>query len=79
MMQEFVQEVTETVKDTLKGVHTALPGSIVSFDPGTGLATVLPTMKFKKPDGTTVVSPKVTVSRWCSRSARGTGHISLPG
>lgn len=60
MMQEFVQEVTETVKDTLKGVHTALPGSIVSFDPGTGLATVLPTMKFKKPDGTTVDFPQVT-------------------
>ena len=57
MMQEFVQEVTDTVKDTLKGVHTAIPGSIVSFDPGTGLATVLPTMKFKKPDGTTVDFP----------------------
>lgn len=60
MMQEFVQEVTDTVKDTLKGVHTAIPGSIVSFDPGTGLATVLPTMKFKKPDGTTVDFPQVT-------------------
>lgn len=60
MMQEFVQEVTDTVKDTLKGVHTAIPGSIVSFDPGTGLATVLPTMKFKKPNGTTVDFPQVT-------------------
>ena len=48
MMQEFVQEVTDTVKDTLKGVHTAIPGSIVSFDPGTGLATVLPTMKYQE-------------------------------
>lgn len=32
----------------------------MSFDPGTGLATVLPTMKFKKPDGTTVDFPQVT-------------------
>lgn len=60
MMAEFVQQVSKMVKDNIKGVHTALPGTIVSFDPGTCLATVLPTMKFKKPDGTTVDFPQVT-------------------
>lgn len=60
MMQEFVQEINDTIKDTLKGIHTAIPGTIVSFDPGTGLATVLPTMKYKKPDGSTVDFPQVS-------------------
>lgn len=60
MLAEFVQEVNNMVKDNLKGVHTALPGTIVSFDPGSGLATVLPSMKFKKPDGKTVDFPQVT-------------------
>ena len=38
MMAEFVQQVSKMVKDNIKGVHTALPGTIVSFDPGTCLA-----------------------------------------
>lgn len=60
MMQEFVQRVTDTVSDGLTGVHTAIPGTIVSFDPAAGLATVMPSMKFKKPDGTTVDYPQIT-------------------
>lgn len=60
MIQEFVQEVTNTVRENLKGVHTAFPGKIVSFDPGTGLATVLPTMKYKKPDGKYIAYPQIT-------------------
>lgn len=59
MLQEFVQQVNKTMKDNMKGIHTALPGTIVSFDSGTGLATVLPTMKFKKPDGSTIAFPQV--------------------
>lgn len=60
MMQEFVQEVVGTVKDCLVGVHTSIPGTIVSFDPADGLATVAPSMKFKKPDGTAVDYPQIT-------------------
>ena len=60
MMQEFVSEVSKTVKQTMKEAHTAMPGTIVSYDPATGLATVLPTMKFKKPDGESMDFPQVT-------------------
>ncbi|WP_278941235.1 Gp138 family membrane-puncturing spike protein [Anaerotruncus colihominis] len=60
MMQEFVQQVNKTIKDSMNGMHTAFPGTIASFDPATGLATVLPSMKFKKPDGTTVEYPQIT-------------------
>ena len=60
MMQEFVQEIKNTVSKNLKGVHTAMPGEILSYDPATGLATVQPKMKYKKPDGTTIDFPQVT-------------------
>lgn len=60
MMQEFVQQITDTIKENMQGIHTAIPGTIVSFDPATGLATVLPSMKFKKPDGTTMAYPQIT-------------------
>lgn len=60
MMQEFVQQITNTIKENMQGIHTAIPGTIVSFDPATGLATVLPSMKFKKPDGTTMAYPQIT-------------------
>lgn len=60
MMQEFVQAVHDSVKKGLDGVHTAMPGEIVAYDPATGLATVKPAMKFKKPDGTTIDFPQIT-------------------
>lgn len=60
MMQEFVQQVSDTIKENMRGMHTAFPGTIVSFDPSTGLASVMPSMKFKKPDGTTVDYPQIT-------------------
>lgn len=60
MMQEFVEAVKNTVRSELSDVHTAVPGKIVSFDAATGLATVLPVMKFKKPDGTSIDYPQIT-------------------
>lgn len=60
MLQEFVQEVTNTVQKNLQGVHTAFPGVLTSFDPETGLANVQPTMKFRKPDGSTIDYPQIT-------------------
>lgn len=60
MMQEFVQAVTQTIRDNLKGVHTAIPGKILDFDAEKGLATVLPAMKFKKPDGKKIDFPQIT-------------------
>lgn len=60
MLQEFVQEITNTIRENIRGVHTAFPGKIVSFDTSTGLATVQPVMKFKKPDGQTMDYPHIT-------------------
>lgn len=45
MMQEFVQQIENTVKETIYDMHTALPGTISAFDSATGMATV-------KPEGT---------------------------
>ena len=60
MMQEFVQGIQNTVQRGLRGIHTAMPGRIVSFDAAKGIATVKPAMKFKKPDGKTMDFPQVT-------------------
>lgn len=60
MMQEFVQRLQEMAGDAVNGIHTAIPGQIVSFDPASGLAVVSPSMKYKKPDGTTIDYPNIT-------------------
>ena len=54
MLQEFVQAIKDSTQDSLKGIHTAMPGKVVSFDTGTGLAVIQPAMKFRKPDGATI-------------------------
>ena len=45
MMQEFTQQVEDTARAVLDEIHTALPGMIVSFNPGSGTATVKPDRK----------------------------------
>lgn len=60
MMQEFVDQVNKTARKATEDMHTALPGVITSFDPGSGMASVQPKAKFKKPDGKTMDFPEVT-------------------
>lgn len=60
MMQEFVQRVNDAASEAVENIHTAMPGKITSFDASKGLATVQPTMKFKKPDGNTIDYPQIT-------------------
>ena len=38
MLQELVQEIENTARSVLGEIHTALPGKIVSFSPGSGMA-----------------------------------------
>lgn len=59
MMQELVERIQEMAKGSVNGIHTAIPGSIVSFDPSTCLATVSPKMKYAKPDGSKIDYPNV--------------------
>ena len=60
MLQEFVGQVKSLVADMESQMHTAIPAVIVSFDPLTCLASVLPSGKLKKPDGTMMDFPQVS-------------------
>lgn len=51
MLQEFAQEVKNTVTELLQGVHTAIPGKIVKYDPVKCEAEIMPYGKYKKPNG----------------------------
>ncbi len=42
MMQEFVQQMEETIREATYDMHTALPGTIAAFDPVSSMATVKP-------------------------------------
>jgi len=42
MMQEFVQQMENMVREATYDIHTALPGTIAEFDPATGMAVVKP-------------------------------------
>lgn len=59
MMQEFVQQVKETISESLDGVHTCIPGEIVSFDAGNCTAVVKPIGKIKRPDGQKIDYPQI--------------------
>lgn len=60
MIQELVDEVRETAKTVTKGMHTAVPCTIVTYDASAGLASVQPKAKYKKPDGNTMDYPLVS-------------------
>lgn len=57
---EFVEQVKQTVESMLAQVHTCAPGKIVSFDPVSCQATVLPAMKIKRPNGELLEYPQIT-------------------
>lgn len=79
MQQEFVQEITNTVRENIKGLHTACPGKIVSFDTNTGLATVLPMMKFKASSGNVIDYPQITgVPVWMPQAMGQQATIAYP-
>jgi hypothetical protein len=60
MIQEFTQQIKTLVADMVSDVHTAIPGKIVSFDPVKCLAIVLPSGKFKRPDGKMMDLPQIS-------------------
>ena len=59
MLQEFTQELKNNMMDTLRDVHTVIPGKIVTFDPDKCEASILPFGKFKKPDGVMMDYPQL--------------------
>ena len=59
MIQKFVQQLKESVQESLDGVHTCIPGEIVSFDAGNCTAVVKPIGKIKLPNGQKVEYPQI--------------------
>jgi hypothetical protein len=51
MLQEFTQEVKNTITEMLQGIHTVIPGKIVKYYSDKCEAEILPYGKFKKPNG----------------------------
>ena len=60
MIQNFVDEVNNSIDDSIRNMHTVFPGKIVTYNPGTNLATVEPVMKMRKPDGSMIPYPRIT-------------------
>ena len=60
MLQEVVQEIENTARSVLDGVHTAMPGEITSFDPGSGRAVVKPNGQFTSSGGKRMAYPAIS-------------------
>ena len=52
MLQEFAQQMKNTIGGMIRDMHTAIPGKILAFDAVKCEAQVQPYGKYKKPDGT---------------------------
>lgn len=59
MMQEFVQQVDNLAQGALNGIHTAVPGRILSYDAAMATATILPEARMNAPDGRTFPYPSI--------------------
>lgn len=60
MNSELVQRIKETAQKAAEGIHTAVPGTIVSYDPAKGQATVKPSMKFTTKGGNIIDYPQIS-------------------
>ena len=58
-VNEFAQGIEDMISNGIAGIHTACPATIVSFDAGTCVACVKPTMTYYKSDGTTLDYPVI--------------------
>ena len=60
MLQEFVEEIYKAARSVRNEMHTAVPGTIVSFDYKKGLAVVQPIGKYATEDGKKLSYPKIS-------------------
>jgi hypothetical protein len=56
---QTMQAVVDLAKGIVSGIHTSAPGKIISYDPGTGRASVQPAIKCKVSDGRTLDAPVI--------------------
>lgn len=59
MMQEFVQQIENVVREATYDIHTALPGTIETFDPASGMAVVKPEGTMIMKNGTKLSYPSI--------------------
>lgn len=60
MLQEFTQQIEESSRAIVNGIHTAIPGTIVFFDPEKCAASVQPNGKYVTNDGVSLSYPRIT-------------------
>lgn len=60
MIQELVQQILDISREVVNDIHTAIPGTIVSFSPGSGVASVKPSGSFHTTDGRQLSYPTVS-------------------
>lgn len=60
MMQEFVNQIKKTSKQMISEIHTAVPATIRSYNPDSGLASVQPAAKYRKPNGRSIEYPVIS-------------------
>ncbi len=60
MLQELTEEIESTAAAVVNDIHTAMPGEVVSFDAGSGTASVQPAGKFLTSDGDELDYPLIT-------------------
>ena len=78
MYQEVLEEIQALVKEEQGGMHTALPGIIMSYDPNTGTATIIPKCKLRVSDDRILDYPQLNdvhiVFPFCSALAAGVAY-----
>lgn len=60
MMQEFVQQIEDTARAVVNEIHTALPGTVISFDANAGTAVVKPSGKYVTSDKRSLNYPQIS-------------------
>lgn len=60
MTSEMTQAVMDMISSYTNDIKVALPGTIISYDPGTGLVNAKPFGTCKKPDGSSLEYPILT-------------------
>ena len=80
MNSELVQEIKNMAQAAAQSIHTAVPGTIVSYDPAKGQAVVKPVMKYTTKGGNIIDYPQISgVPRAVPAAHEPAGDRSVPG
>lgn len=60
MVQEFTEQIEETARSVVNGIHTALPGIVAAFDSGKCVASVRPVGKYITSSGEKIDFPVIS-------------------